>query len=186
MGRFRRQDDIARTPARADRDEHVAWASQCLDLSREDAVEPDIVREGRQKRRVGSEGDGRERWAIDTLIQAANELGRHVLAVGRATAVATKEHLAPNPKRLCDDFGGLADRVYARLGGTASDLGAVKQMLTRHPCPTIGVERHQFAHTFAKGPGGSIRKHFSNCWMPSSRECWASNPFFLIFSFDTT
>ena len=88
FGYVDRTDYILRRTAGADSEEHVAGFAEGLHLAGEDAFEIEVIGIGREKRRVGGEGDGRQTGTDEIWRQSAGEFGGHVLTIARATAVA--------------------------------------------------------------------------------------------------
>ncbi len=80
------------SPRGADADDDVAGPAERLDLAREDLLEGEVVGDGREGRGVGRQGDGRQRPSVPA--EAAHQLGREVLRVGGAAAVAEDDQLA--------------------------------------------------------------------------------------------
>src|SRR5690606_8342126 len=66
-----------RAAARRDRERDVAALAERLDLANEHLLVAVVVGDGRQRRRVGGERDGRDGGPI--LLQTADELGGDVL-----------------------------------------------------------------------------------------------------------
>src|SRR5678815_4191580 len=55
--RFRRAQHVRRFPARRMNDEEITGSGECLDLSREDGVESEVIAGRGDQRRVGRQGD---------------------------------------------------------------------------------------------------------------------------------
>src|SRR5438128_1060216 len=86
--------DVHRCPTRTDRNEYVARLCQRLNLALEDAVKAAVVRKSGQKRRIGRQGDGRERRAVKVFVEQIRELCRHMLTVSRAATITAQHYLA--------------------------------------------------------------------------------------------
>ena len=79
-------------------DRDVTGAAERLELAGEDVVERAVVRDRGEQRAVGGQRDRREAGAVDEV--AADELGREVLALRRAAAVAEPEDRAAGAQGL--------------------------------------------------------------------------------------
>ena len=77
--------------AGGDREGDVAAAAERLDLLGEHLVVAEVVGDAGQRRGVGRQRDRRQRRALE--LEAVDELGRQVLGVGGAAAVAEEEQL---------------------------------------------------------------------------------------------
>src|SRR5436190_275042 len=73
-----------------------------LDLPGEDAVVAVVVRDSRERRRVGVECDGRERRTFATGLEATDELCRQMLRLGRGATVTRCEELPAVAERARD------------------------------------------------------------------------------------
>jgi len=92
---------------------NVSGPAERAKLLREDIAEVVVVADGRKDRGVRCEGDGGQRAAFP--FQAVYELGRDMLGIGRASAVAEKKEAAVSGKR--------AAIVSAITGRTSQQIG---------------------------------------------------------------
>ena len=76
---------VLRTPARRERNDHVARAGQRFDLSREHGIERVVVGDAGHDRRIDAQGDRRQRPPLPKI--SPDQLRREVLGVGRAPAI---------------------------------------------------------------------------------------------------
>src|SRR4029079_18633978 len=81
-------------------DQQVAWLRQRLDLSREDGLEAEVVAGRRQQRGVRGERDRRIRTSVPHVPH--DILGREMLRVGGAPAIAAEEERPAAPHRVLD------------------------------------------------------------------------------------
>lgn len=82
-------DHVRRFAAGADRDKDVAAGREALNLTLEDLLEPIVVPNGRERRRVSGQRD-RRIWA-PLAFESAGEFRGDVLGVGGTAAVAAEQ-----------------------------------------------------------------------------------------------
>src|SRR5690606_27138784 len=131
MGGLDGAQDAGGIPAGADRDEHVALASEAAHLAREDFVVCVVVGDRGEDGRVGGECDGRQRLAF--ALEAPDELGGQMLAVRGGAAVAADEDLAAarearieqprSPLRRLDQHGASRRLGVQAFGEMRVDAG---------------------------------------------------------------
>ena len=97
-----RGEDVGRCARRGQRNEHVAAPAEPAHLALEHAVERIVVADRGEHRRIG-QGDCRPRRALAR--EPRQQLGRDVLCVGRAPAVAGDQDLAAGAQ-------GARDRIH--------------------------------------------------------------------------
>ena len=85
-GRMDRLDDVRRVAGGGQCPDHVAGPHQGLDLPGEDVAETVVVADGQQVGGIRGQGDRRQ--GAPLALEPADQLGRDVLGVGRAAAVA--------------------------------------------------------------------------------------------------
>src|SRR4030042_678342 len=88
-------------------DGHVALVAERLDLAAEDLLERAVVGDGRQRRRVGGQGDGGNGLAF--YHEPVDELRREMLGLGRAPAVAAGQDLVPLLHGMDNGLHGLLE-----------------------------------------------------------------------------
>ena len=126
------------------------------DLAGEDLGIAEVVAGGGERGRVGGEGDRRQ--AGPGGLEAHGELGRDVLGVGGAAAVAAEEELAPGPEhryhRLGKPRGRTEEGPGPFEGGEMIAIETVKQGC--HGCVTEGQGCSAFTGRF-KGKTSLLR-----------------------------
>src|SRR5438874_1462146 len=125
----------------------VPATTQGLDLPLEYAVEPAIVGKGGQEGGVGGQCDGRQPWTLEALRQSTHELGGHVLAIGGASAVSAKQHLAAAAEGLGDEIRRRDDGLIARLGASSLGVGAFAKICAY--CFSTLSQHSRFSFRFA-------------------------------------
>src|SRR5690606_30522730 len=114
-----------RTARGRDADQHVARPAERLDLAGEDLRIAEVVAGGGQGRGVGGEGDRRQ--AAPRRLETHGELGRDMLGVRRAAAVAAEENLAPGREHRYHRLGERRGRAEeGPRGGERGDVLAVE------------------------------------------------------------
>jgi len=95
---YHRTHDVPRCAARTDSNQHVSVKAKSLHLPGEKIVEPNVVAERSDVRRVGRKSNCRKRRANESLREPASEFGSPVLALGSAAPVAAQEQLVTTTK----------------------------------------------------------------------------------------
>lgn len=109
FGRLQGFEDVGAVAGGRKADDDVARPGQRLDLAGEHGVEAVVVADSREDGGVGGEGDGRQAAAL--LLEAADEFGGQVLAVGGAAAVAHEEDAVAVLHRPGEDGAQLHDVI---------------------------------------------------------------------------
>src|SRR5262245_544010 len=105
-------DHVRRNAAGRDGEGYVALATEGLNLAGEDEVERAVIADRREQRRVGGQGQGRERLAFAPHFES--QFGGDVLRVGGRAPVAEDQQLTARAHRL-DDHSRGPGHVPARL-----------------------------------------------------------------------
>src|SRR5439155_26218484 len=95
----------------------------------------------------GSAADGRQPWTLEALRQSTHELGGHVLAIGGASAVSAKQHLAAAAECLGDEIRRRDDGLIARLGASSLGVGAFAKIYAY--CLSTVDQHSRFSFGFA-------------------------------------
>ncbi len=148
-GVFRGSQDIRRVPARADADERVPGAPQCLHLTLEDSIKAEIVGICRNKGSIRRERDRRQTGARKILAENARKLCRDVLTVGGAPAVAAQENLSAAAQCLDENLRAPGDLSRAFFGDLFFERRAPQQVLARRLLHRFEYVRHR-ASVFSK------------------------------------
>src|SRR5215471_8245971 len=127
-GGLDRPDHVFGVPAGADTDEDISRLAVRLKLPLEHALEARVVGVGGQDRRVGGQRQSRQGGPLAMRMKAADELGRHVLAIRGASAVAAQEDLVAAPERGDEHLRGLKDPLRRLPGQTLVERGAFAQL----------------------------------------------------------
>src|SRR5207249_11771537 len=103
-------------------------------------MESVVVREGGDQRRISGQRNGRQPRAIHVLPERTDELGGHVLTIGRAAAVAAQENLPTSSEGFGHELRRPRNVFRARFEHASFRLDAPEEVLTNlSPC---GVTIH--------------------------------------------
>ncbi len=157
--------------ARRDRDQYVARRAEPLQLAREHLVVAVVVADRRDRGAVHAERHGRQPRAVHQV--AARELGRQVLRVGGAAAVAAEVHGAAALEALHEHFGRRGDRARALLLDALQRAarfaqGGARGALERSRCCT--TLRHRWP------PRDQAALASDRCRRSASRQCGSGDP----------
>src|SRR5579859_67050 len=138
-------------------DQHIAGLGERFYLSREDLIEAHVVRACGEQRRVGCERDSPHRGAIGLV--ADDVLGRDMLRVGRAAAVAGKVQRAAVAQRLLVAIGDRGDVVRLLRGHATRERRKAVQRLP----DSLVTAAQRVASTNASSPPSPPRLPSSPC-----------------------
>src|ERR1700730_3591518 len=103
-------NDIGRAAGGRESHKGVAGLAERLHLAGAELLKAEIVADGRQSGSVGGQRDRGKRRTIDP--EAHHQLGRQMLRVGRAAAIAGKQDLAARPQRVVDDLDRAPTMIF--------------------------------------------------------------------------
>ena len=139
--RLQRRDDVGRLAGGGDADGEVAAPADRLDLPREKLLEAEIVADRGERRRVGGQRDRGDRRAV--LDVADGQLGREVLRIGGAAAIAEEQDLAAALEAGDGGRDELAEFAGQRLARVAQDRFVLvelagEELVEIEPCHEMG------------------------------------------------
>src|SRR5262249_12857029 len=108
-----RSQHARRAAAGRDRERDVAASAERLDLPREHLGVAAVVGDARDRRRVGGQREGRQGGAIEA--EAIYELGRQMLRVGGAAAVAEEKERIAGGERIAGHLDDFCQRDRLRI-----------------------------------------------------------------------
>ena len=140
----------------------------------EHAVEAEVVRHRRQERGIRGERDRRDGIAPPIDGERADELGRQMLGIARAAAVAAQQDLPAVPERLDDRGRRAEDLRRALVGGPSGRARGLEQVLP-HPVEAHGptlVKRSSRMTAAASRRSATTWSASSPAPRPSSSSPW--------------
>jgi hypothetical protein len=130
---FERAQNIFRFAARRERDQHVAFFAEAVDLPRENFVRVIIVAHGSHEFAVGRERDGRIWTAV--FLEPAEKFRGEVRGVRRAAAIAADEQFFARSQAGQNQFRRAVQRFFQTRQSAKRRDGIFNRLLQmRHVC----------------------------------------------------
>jgi len=127
VGGFYGRQHIGRVAAGAQRQQHIASASQGAHLFGKNHTEVVVVGDRRENGTVGRQGEGSEFGPLAFI--AANKLGRKMLGIGCRTAVAAGQYFAAAGDAGQNRLHGGGNGFGQNLRGLVFQVGTVDEVL---------------------------------------------------------